>query len=85
MARIVRRIGSTPAQRGSASGANCPDVLELNSGDFLVIGALPGIGTVVTETLAAHGAGIGRDERAVVVPRQCLIDAARTLNSEGQL
>ncbi|MEU7403832.1 hypothetical protein [Streptomyces sp. NPDC044948] len=85
MARIVRRIGSTPQQRGSNSGATCPDVLELDSGDFLVIGKLPGIGTVVTEALAFHGASIGTDERAVVLPRQCLIDAARGLNSEGQL
>ncbi|MFD4258194.1 hypothetical protein ACFWR9_11325 [Streptomyces sp. NPDC058534] len=85
MARIVRRIGSTPAERGSTSGASCPDVLELDSGDFLVIGKLPGIGTFVSEALDFHGASIGTDERAVLVPRQCLIDAARGLKSEGQL
>ncbi|MGP4085455.1 hypothetical protein [Streptomyces sp. KR55] len=82
MTRIVRRLGSTPAERGSTSATNCPDVLELASGDFLIIGKLPGIGTVVTDALAAHGASIGLDERAVIVPRQCLIDAARDLTGK---
>lgn len=34
----MRRIGSTPQQRGSTTGATCPDVIELNDGRFYVIG-----------------------------------------------
>jgi hypothetical protein len=34
----MRRIGSTPAEPGSTGYNNCPDVLELDDGEFLVIG-----------------------------------------------
>ncbi|MEV6051896.1 hypothetical protein [Streptomyces sp. NPDC052107] len=37
----MRRIGSTPAERGSVGANNCPDVLELDDGDFLMIGPRP--------------------------------------------
>ena len=36
----MRRIGSTPAERGSATGRSCPDLIEADDGDFLVIGKL---------------------------------------------
>ncbi|MER6385505.1 hypothetical protein [Streptomyces sp. NPDC001250] len=36
----MRRIGSTPAERGSATGQSCPDLIEADDGDFLVIGKL---------------------------------------------
>ncbi|GGJ14066.1 hypothetical protein GCM10010121_025810 [Streptomyces brasiliensis] len=34
----MRRMGSTPAERGSATGQSCPDPIEADDGDFLVIG-----------------------------------------------
>jgi hypothetical protein len=37
-AKIERRIGSTPQQRGSLNNGTCPDVFELTSGDFAIIG-----------------------------------------------
>lgn len=87
MARIVRRVGSTPAQRGSNSGANCPDVLELDNGDFLVIGKIrmEGLGGSIRASSFAgvRGVSVGPDEQAVIVPRQCLLDAARDLAKEA--
>ncbi|MFI2615415.1 hypothetical protein [Streptomyces sp. NPDC018584] len=32
-----RRIGVAPPQRGSLSGETCPDIFELDDGDFAVI------------------------------------------------
>lgn len=36
----MRRTGSTPAERGSATGQSCLDLIEADDGDFLVIGKL---------------------------------------------
>lgn len=68
--KIVRRYGTTPQQRGSASGATCPDVFELDTGDFLIIGKTPGVPNISARHLAQHGASIGPDEQAVIVPRE---------------
>ncbi|WP_237330818.1 hypothetical protein [Streptomyces sp. BA2] len=35
---ITRRIGDPPHQRGSLTGATCPDIFELSDGNFAVIG-----------------------------------------------
>lgn len=72
---IIRRIGSTPAQRGSSGGANCPDVLKIDGG-YLVIGKILPATTDMRALLAAHGASIGDDEQAVIVPDNCMHDAA---------
>jgi hypothetical protein len=79
----VRRIGSTPAERGSVGANNCPDVLELDSGDFYVIGKLPFLSPPERERLRELGAGVAAGEAAVVVPRDCVLDAAKQLVSEG--
>ena len=36
--KIVRRVGASPRERGSATGETCPDIFELDNGDFAVIG-----------------------------------------------
>ncbi|MGC9536696.1 hypothetical protein [Streptomyces sp. UG1] len=70
--RIVRRLGDSPRLRGSASGANCPDIFELSNGDFAVIG------TDATAALDPHlppDAARADHERIVVITRNTLIRA----------
>lgn len=46
--KIVRRLGASPQGRGCQSNATCPDVFELDTGDFAVIGAWdPDLGGVI--------------------------------------
>ncbi|HZU54594.1 MAG TPA: hypothetical protein VFA06_01870 [Actinocrinis sp.] len=69
---VVRRLGSTPQERGSTNEMNCPDVFELSDGSFGCIG------TDLTETLRGPlppGASIGSRERLVSIPRQTMRDA----------
>jgi hypothetical protein len=69
---VVRRLGSTPQQRGCTTEMNCPDVFELSDG------RLGCIGTDLTETLGHRlplGASIGPRERLVAIPRQTVHDA----------
>lgn len=70
MTHIVRRLGSTPRERGS-TGGNCPDLFELDSGDFAVIGTV-----VDADTLGLPpDAGVAPYESVVVIPRAVLLDA----------
>jgi hypothetical protein len=70
----MRRIGPAPAQHHECSGCHgCPDILELDNGDFAIIG------TDITEfarELPAW-AGCAAYERIVRIPRQTLV-LART-------
>jgi hypothetical protein len=70
--KIVRRIGASPRERGSVTGQTCPDIFELQSGDFAVIG---------TDRTAELDAELPPDaaradyERIVVVSRETLVRA----------
>lgn len=70
--KIVRRVGASPRERGSATGQTCPDIFELSDGNFAVIG---------TEATAALDSELPPDaaradyERIVVVSRETLIRA----------
>jgi hypothetical protein len=70
--KIVRRIGASPRERGSATGQSCPDIFELDDGDFAVIG---------TEATAQLDAELPPDasradyERIVVISRDTLLRA----------
>lgn len=71
---FLRRLGPDPHADGRLSQAamNCPDVWELDNGDFAVIGI------EMTEELAPRlppTASCGPDERIVRVPRRILVDA----------
>jgi hypothetical protein len=73
---VVRRLGTAPAARGACSySGDCPDVFELESGDFAIIGrdATGGI------ALPAD-AGCSAAERVVVVPRDVLLAAFADLS-----
>lgn len=69
---ITRRLGSTPYERGSTTGATCPDVFKLSDGRIAYIG------TDLTDELRDQlppGAGIGAHERLVALPLQAVLDA----------
>jgi hypothetical protein len=71
---FLRRLGSDPHAGGEDTPHldGCPDIWELKSGDFLIIGRdLTG---EAMGTLPA-GASCGPDEAAVVVPRATLVRA----------
>ncbi|MFB7914719.1 hypothetical protein [Streptomyces sp. NPDC056061] len=72
-ARLARRIGLSPAELGTTGGRDgCPDIWELDNGDFAVIGR---------DLTAVHSGGlpddavIGGGERLVVIPRITLLAA----------
>ncbi len=69
---IIRRLGPDPHANGEQTPSldGCPDILELEDGDFAVIGV------DITESEAgqlAFGASCGRGERIVKIPRKTLV------------
>jgi hypothetical protein len=75
-----RRIGPVPSPEvGGSSGANgCPDIWELESGDFAIIGFKAS--SDLLEALP-ESAGIEPDEALVVVPRAVVLGARDNLNA----
>jgi hypothetical protein len=72
MTTIVRRVGTPPSTRGSTSGQTCPDIFELNDGNFAVIGA------DATDALNSElpvDASCADYERIVVITRETLLNA----------
>ncbi|MEU9331882.1 hypothetical protein AB0D49_01795 [Streptomyces sp. NPDC048290] len=72
MSQIIRRLGVSPRLRGSTNGATCPDIFELEDGNFAVIG------TDVTDSLESQlpsDAGRADYERIVVITRETLVRA----------
>jgi hypothetical protein len=76
--KIIRRLGPDPHEGGkqSAGARGCPDILELESGDFAVIGA--DITTAATGCLPPT-VGCGPDERVVRIPRATLVLARQDI------
>jgi hypothetical protein len=75
---FLKRIGSDPHANGakSAGGEGCPDIWELDNGDFAIIGI------DITDAAIAKlppTAGCGRDERIVRLPRNLLVNAKRDI------
>ena len=70
---FIRRLGLDHAAGAlpCASGHGCPDILELETGDFAVIGA--DITSAAGQLPAGSGCGPG--ERMVRVPRALLVRA----------
>ena len=81
MRMFVRRIG--PTERSSVPRCHesyaCPDIWELNNGDFAVIG------TDMTEHAAKlpPTAGCAPNERMVRIPRSLLINAKPHIPDPG--
>ena len=67
-----RRLGPDPHANGQLTIAlrGCPDIFELESGDFAIIGI--DITYAATPKLPPT-AGCGPDERIVLVPRKTLV------------
>ncbi|GGU34205.1 hypothetical protein ACH4HG_35265 [Streptomyces coeruleorubidus] len=72
MTQIVRRIGVPPRERGSISGANCPDLFELTDGNFAVIGTEA---TAELESELPGDASRADYERIVIITRETLVRA----------
>jgi hypothetical protein len=75
---FLRRIGGDPHANGARTIAcnGCPDIWELDDGDFAVIG--------IDMTAAAikklpPTAGCGPDERIIRLPRNLLVNAKRDI------
>jgi hypothetical protein len=69
---ILRRLGASPRERGSANNCTCPDIFELSDGRFAVIG------TDLTEQLdplLPADAGRADYESIVVISRETLVRA----------
>jgi hypothetical protein len=71
---IIRRLGPDPHAEGMKTSAlkGCPDILEMDDGDFAVIGI--DITDFVLPKLTL-GASCGPDEKVVRVPRKTLVGA----------
>jgi hypothetical protein len=69
--KILRRLGPDPHANGAMTVAlnGCPDILELESGDFAVIGVDI---TAAAQALLPPTVGCGPDERIVMIPRKTL-------------
>lgn len=74
--KIVRRLGTTPAQRGSMNNGGCPDVFELSDGRFAVIGTAVPPGKIHD---LPEGASITSHEALVIIPRNVLVDARKDI------
>ena len=75
---ILRRLGIPPHARKSACVAcdNCPDIFELEDGNFAIIGK---DATSLLMQLLPQDAGCGADERIVLIPREVLVAARASI------
>ena len=71
---ILRRLGPDPHANGAKTPAlqNCPDVFELDTGDFAIIGIEI---TTALKSKLPPSASCGPDERIVLMPRRILVGA----------
>ena len=77
-----RRLGPDPHANGATTSSlsGCPDILELESGDFAVIGVDI---TADAQSQLAFGANCGPDERIVQIPRKTLLLARPDIPNLG--
>jgi hypothetical protein len=70
----LRRIGPDPHENGAQTRAleGCPDIFELENGDFAIIGREA---TSTVKPQLPAGASCGSDERIIVIPRKTLVRA----------
>ena len=75
---FARRLGPDPHAAGAKSAGcdGCPDIWELDNGDFAIIGI------DITKAAVAElppTAGCGPDERIVRLPRNVLVNARQDI------
>ena len=75
---FTKRLGPDPHAHGQSTPGcyGCPDILELESGDFAIIGADI---TVEATSKFPPGVNCGPDERVVRIPRRILVGAKRDI------
>lgn len=73
---IRRRVGLSPKARGSATNCTCPDIFELDDGNFAVIGTNR---TTEMRNVLPEDAGVASYEGIVVITRETLLAAVRDL------
>lgn len=81
--KLVRRLGAGP--KISTSRNKCPDIWELESGDFAVVGADATDelkGKIEDKDKPGFKAAVADDERIVVIPRHLLISAKKDIPKE---
>lgn len=71
---FLKRLGPDPHANGEQTSSllGCPDIFELQSGDFAIIGQ------DITERAVGQlppSAGCGPDERIIRIPRKTLVRA----------
>ncbi|QBI56482.1 hypothetical protein [Streptomonospora litoralis] len=72
-AEMRRRVGRAPLSLGvDTAGPDCPDIWELDNGDFAVIGREA---TDAYRDRLPPGVSMSDDERLVVIPRSILTAA----------
>lgn len=81
--KFKRRLGQDPhtlpeviAAGGSAALQGCPDVWEMENGDFMVIGIRK---TMELKGQLPESVNCGPDEEIVIVPRYILTNAKRDI------
>lgn len=83
---FVRRLGVAPKNRPGAlrsdDNATCPDVFEMNNGDFAVIGTAVELSAELRRGIAALGGVIGDTAQVVIVPRGVLALAKADIPDE---
>lgn len=76
-AGFTRRLGKSPQELGLTSATeSCPDMWELNNGDFACIGR------EATDAYAGRlpaGVSVAPDERVIIIPRSTLLSAKRDI------
>jgi hypothetical protein len=75
---FAKRIGPDPHANGpkSVGGDGCPDIWELDTGDYAIIGIDI---TATAKPKLPPTAGCGPDERIVLLPRNLLVGAKRDI------
>lgn len=78
---IKRRLGPDPHANGALTPClrGCPDIFELDTGDFAIIGQ------DITESATRHlpvSASCGPDERIIRIPRKTLVLAKPDIPSQ---
>jgi len=78
--KFLRRLGPDPHANGQSTPNlnGCPDVFELATGDFAIIGKDI---TKVARRSLPPSAGCGPDERVVLLPRKTLVLAKQDIPS----
>ena len=74
---FTKRLGPAPADSAPRcyGTAGCPDIFELEGGDFAIIGA----DITAAAGLLPPSAGCAPDERIVRIPRKTLVLAKRDI------